>query len=61
MTKDELIKYIREYDAFFSDAHFENYSYHELMLIKISIEVERDKKLIADYKPIEQIAKSSLK
>lgn len=41
MTKEEIIKYVREYDTFFVDAHLENYSYHELMLIKISIDVEK--------------------
>ena len=51
MTKEEIINYIRECDAFFNDAHLENYSYHELMLIKISIDVEKEKKLIIDYKP----------
>ena len=50
MIKEEIIKYIREYDSFFIDAHLENYSYHELMLIKISIDVEKYKK--TDYKPM---------
>lgn len=61
MTKEEVIKYIREYDSVFTDARLENYSYHELMLIKISIDVEREKILITGYKPIEKIEKSSLK
>jgi hypothetical protein len=51
MTKDEIIKYIREYDAFFVDAHLEDYPYHEIMLIKVSIDVEKSKQ--NDYKPMD--------
>ena len=43
MKKEEIIKYIREYDSFFENAQLENYSYHELMLIRISIDVEKAK------------------
>jgi hypothetical protein len=53
MTKEEIIKYIRDHDVFFKDARMESYSYHELMLIKISIDVERSKQ--SDYKPMESI------
>ena len=56
MTKEEIIKYIRDYDAFFTDAHLEDYPYHELMLIKISIDVERSKQV--DYIPMNQILKN---
>jgi hypothetical protein len=55
MTKEEIIKYIREYDSFFADAHLEKYSYHELMLIKISIDVEKEKNKNKDFKPMEKI------
>jgi hypothetical protein len=51
MTKEETINYIREYDNFFKDANLENYSDHELMLIKISIDVEKSKPV--DYRPVE--------
>lgn len=50
MTKEEIIKYIRNGDDYFMDAHLENYSYHELMVIKISIDVEKEKKLITGAK-----------
>lgn len=43
MKKEEIIKYIRENDSFFKNAQLENYSYHELMLIRISIDVEKAK------------------
>ena len=43
MTKVEIIQYICDFDAFFKDAHLEDYSYHELMVIKISIDVEKSK------------------
>lgn len=52
MTKEEIIKYIRECDSYFIDAHLENYSYHELMVIKISIDVEKEEKLSIAYYPI---------
>ena len=51
MSKEETINYIREHDNFFKDAHLENYSDHELMLIKISIDVEKAKP--SDYKAVE--------
>ena len=57
MTKEETIKFIREQDAFFKDAHLENYSDHELMLIKTSIDIEKSKN--ADYKPIQLMEKIS--
>jgi hypothetical protein len=41
MNKEELIQYIKLNDPFFRDAQFEKYSYYELMVIKISIEVEK--------------------
>lgn len=50
MTQTEIIKYIRDYDKFFMDANLEKYSYHELMLIKISIDVEKEKKLQQNFK-----------
>lgn len=53
MSKEEIIKYIREYDPFFLDAHLENYPYHELMIIRISIDVERSKE--ADYEPMKSL------
>ena len=53
MTKEEIINYIREYDTFFLDAHLENYSYHELMLIKISIDVEKSKNL--NFQPMPSV------
>jgi len=52
MTKEELIKYIRNYDTFFIDAHLEHCPFHELMLIKVSIDIEKEKKTIVDYKPL---------
>ena len=55
MTKEEIITYIRAYDPFFADAHLENYSYHELMLIKISIDVEKEKAKDIGFKPIAKI------
>jgi hypothetical protein len=55
MTKEEIIAFIRDYDVFFADAHLENYSFHELMLIKISIDVEKEKKLNKDYKAMERM------
>lgn len=54
-AKEDLIKFIRENDPCFQDARFENYSYHELVIIKVSIEIEREK--CEDYKPIGLIAK----
>jgi hypothetical protein len=51
MSKEETINYIRAHDNFFKDAHLENYSDHELMLIKISIDVEKAKP--SDYKAVE--------
>ncbi len=55
MTKEEIINYIRKYDSFFLDARLENYSLHELTLIKISIDVEKEKVLDKDYKPLERM------
>ncbi len=55
MTKEEIINYIREHDAFFSDAHLEDYPFHELMLIKISIDVEKEKMLYKDYRSMERM------
>ena len=52
MSKDEIIGYIRRNDNFFEDAHLENYSFHELMLIKISIDAEMNKD--KRYKPMER-------
>lgn len=52
IAKEEIINYIREYDPFFLDAKLENYPYHELMLIKVSIDVEKEKKLNKNYKPM---------
>lgn len=43
MNKEEIINYIREYDPFFLDANLEHYTFHELMLIKISIDIEKVK------------------
>lgn len=43
MNKGETIKYIREYDPFFLDANLEHYTFHELMLIKTSIDIEKEK------------------
>jgi len=57
MTKEEIIRYIRAYDAFFLDAHLESYSYHELMVIKISIEVEQSKE--ADFMPMRSMENAS--
>lgn len=52
MTKEEIIKYIRDFDPFFMDAHLEEYPFHELMLIKISIDVEKEKVQYKDYRPL---------
>lgn len=57
MTKELLIEYIRRYDDFFADADLENYSYHELMLIKISIDAEKQKEMDGEYYPIQLIEK----
>jgi hypothetical protein len=56
MTKEEIINYIREYDSFFKDANLENYSQHELSLIKISIDIEKSKS--ADYQPMQWMENS---
>ncbi len=42
-TKNNLIQYIRTNDNFFTDAALENYSIHELTIIKISIDTEKEK------------------
>lgn len=44
MNREELIHYIRENDAYFQDANFDKYSYYELMIIKVSLEVEKAKR-----------------
>ena len=41
MNKEELAAYIRHHDPFFRDADFNKYSYYEMMIIKVSIEVEK--------------------
>ncbi|HEY6162467.1 MAG TPA: hypothetical protein VI112_14660 [Bacteroidia bacterium] len=42
-NRKKLVDYIKEYDPFFRDADFERYSYYELVVIKVSIEVEKEK------------------
>ena len=55
MKKEEMIKYIRENDSFFENAQLENYSYHELMLIRISIDVEKAERDNQEYRrPVER-------
>lgn len=49
MNKDEIIKYIREYDPFFLDANLEHYTFHELMLMKTSIDIEKEKNFGANF------------
>ena len=41
MDREQLTEYIRKHDPFFHDADFTRYSYYELMVIKVSIEVEK--------------------
>ena len=41
MTKEELIKYIRENDAYFRYKQLENYSYQSLALLRIQIEIRQ--------------------
>ncbi|HEY4800547.1 MAG TPA: hypothetical protein VII99_15820 [Bacteroidia bacterium] len=53
MSIEETIKYIQENDPFFKDAHLDNCSDYELMLIKRSIDIEKLKQ--ADNRPIEQV------
>ena len=43
MTKEETIKYIQERDFFFNDAHLDNCSEYDLMLIKRSIDIDKIK------------------
>lgn len=55
MKKEEIIKYIRKHDSFFENAQLGNYSYHELMLIRISIDVEKAKYNNEEYiRPMEK-------
>ncbi len=42
MTKEELIDFIRKHDSFFNDTPLENYSHEELLLMKISIDLEKE-------------------
>jgi hypothetical protein len=42
MNKTELSEYIKQNDPFFRDADFDKYSYYELLVIKISIDVEKE-------------------
>ena len=44
MNREQLAEYIRSNDPFFKDADFRKYSYYELLIIRISIEVEKAQK-----------------
>jgi hypothetical protein len=43
MKRTELIKYIRSYDGSFITAHLEKYPFYDLVVIKTSIDVEKEK------------------
>ena len=47
ISREQVISIIRSCDEYFKDAHLENYSEHELMVIQTSIEIEKELKSIS--------------
>jgi hypothetical protein len=43
LDREKLIDYIKAHDPFFADADFNRYSWYELKVIKVSIDVEKEK------------------